>query len=185
MDLTTAQMAETFKVSQRTIHQWAKSEGLPVVRGVTRHGNAYPLDQVIAWWGRRQRSSQSEDGILDYTAERARLTFHQANIAEMEAETKRAKLWPMETVQLMLQRIIGNARSRLLSIPSKFKNRVPGLEDRAYELVETLIHEACDELAADQLPGDIRASLERYHSHLAAAADPDVEPVGDAPRRDH
>lgn len=139
------------------------------------------------WWCAQRLSERTgrETEFYDYTAERARLTYHQANIAELDAETKRGNLWPLETVRLLLQRIIGNGRAKLLSIPAKFKNRVPGLEARAYELVETLTREAMDELAEDGLPGGIRASLERYHAHLAATAADDAEPVGEDARRDH
>lgn len=184
MQLTTKQVAETFGVTTRTVHNWL-NEGVPVLRNGGRAGNKFPLAELIQWWVERQVRANAEDGVLDYTAERARLTFHQANIAEMDAEKQRGNLWPMETVQLLLQRIIGNGRSKLLAIPGKFRNRLPDLGDEAYQLQEELIHEACEELAEDKLPGGIRGSLERYHAHLATAAESDAESVGDAPRRDH
>ena len=184
MQLNTKQVAELFRVTERTIANWIK-EGLPVVRGVGRAGNTYQGWEVVEWYVGKRFADKIGDEGYDYMAERARLTHHQANIAELEAEQRRGNLWPTETVGLMLQRIIGNGRAKLLSIPSKVRNRVPGLEPRAYDLIEDLIREAMDELSADRIPDDVRESLERYHSHLAATAEDEPEPVGDSARRDH
>lgn len=189
MQASTKDIADWFEVSERTVANWVR-EGMPVVtRARGAGGNVYSSKQVSEWHIARRlatRTGTSEKAeVFDYTAERARLTYHQANIAELDAETKRGNLWPLETVRLLLQRIIGNGRAKLLALPPKFKNRVPGLEARAYELVETLTREAMDELAEDGLPAGIRESLERYHAHLAAAAEDDAEPVGDEARRDH
>ena len=190
------ELAEIFDVTPTTISNW-QSDGMPVAarfRGA--RGNQYDVEECTAWRSGRRltghrhaKVSHAPDGELsqdlDYNQERARLTHHQANIAELDAEARRGNLWPVETVAHMFQQIVGNARARLLAIPGKLRNRVPDMPPRAHALVEDLIREALDELAADQLSDDARRALERYHEHLASAAAPDSESVGDAARRDH
>lgn len=182
MQLTTKDVASLCRVTPRTVANWVK-EGLPVARVGGR--NTYTGHEVLEWYVARRVAERSEGGALDYTRERARLTYHQANIAELEAEQKRGHLWPLEVVRLMLSSIIGRARSRLLQIPGKMRNRRPEFEPASNELLEELVREALEELSDDGLPADIRESLERYHAHLEATAQVDLEPVGDSPRRDH
>jgi phage terminase Nu1 subunit (DNA packaging protein) len=187
------ELAEIFSVGTQTVALWQK-DGMPVVlhrRG--QPGNLYDTGDCIRWYAKRGRgnprgstaSASVEPDSLDYATERARLTHFQANAAQIDTEAKKGNLWPLETVSLMLQRIIGAARGRLLAIDGKLRNRVPDMPPRAYELVEELIREALDELSADVLPGDVATSLGRYHSSLEAAAEVDPDAVGAETRRDH
>lgn len=188
------ELADIFDVGTQTVALWQK-DGMPVHlhrRGAP--GNLYDTGVCIRWYAKRGRgnprgatvsSASPEPDSLDYAVERARLTHYQANAAQIDTESKKGHLWPLETVSLMLQRIIGAARGRLLAIDGKLRNRVPDMPPRAYELVEGLIREALDELSTDVLPADVAESLGRYHSSLEAAAEADSDPMGEEARRDH
>jgi phage terminase Nu1 subunit (DNA packaging protein) len=80
-----SEIAAIFGKSEETIYGWQK-EGMPIEqtkRG--RIGNTYDTARCIEWYAIRMGGG---DGY-DYNAERARLTHHQANLAQLEEEVKR------------------------------------------------------------------------------------------------
>ena len=56
---------------------------------------------------------------LDLGEERARLTHHQANIAELDESVKRGELIPAEVVERVWSDMIASFRAKILSIPTK------------------------------------------------------------------
>lgn len=86
---------------------------------------------------------------LDQHSERARLTHHQANIAEMEERRLQGSLVPESEVVEWAQQMIAAAKSRLLSIPTKAAPEV-ALQDDTNTIKTTLtdlVYEALNELA--------------------------------------
>ena len=97
---------------------------------------------------------QPGDGdTFDLTDERARLAHHQANRAELEANLLAGSLIQIEAVADVVGEEYANARSRLLAIPSRAAPQVIGLSIVAVKaLLDDMIFEALDELAADAPP---------------------------------
>jgi hypothetical protein len=101
---------------------------------------------------------QPGDGdTFDLTTERARLAHHQANRAELEADLLAGSLIEIEAVADVVGQEYLNVRSKLLAIPSKAAPQVIGLSIAAAKaLLDDMIFEALDELAADAPPAQAR-----------------------------
>jgi len=97
---------------------------------------------------------QPGDGdTFDLTTERARLAHHQANKAALEAGLLAGSLVEIEAVADIVGAEYANVRSKLLVIPSKAAPQVIGLSIAAAKaLLDDMIFEALDELAADAPP---------------------------------
>ena len=63
---------------------------------------------------------QPKSGVdLDITEERARLTHHQANIAELDEQVQRGDLIPADVVERVWSDMVASFRAKVLSIPTK------------------------------------------------------------------
>lgn len=104
--------AEAFGISVQAFDHWD-------VKPVEKRGreSLYNLPDVIAW--RLNRDQSGEEGGLNLQAEKARLASAQADKTEIEVEILKGKVFKAETVEKAWTEMIGNCRSRMLSIPSK------------------------------------------------------------------
>lgn len=68
---------------------------------------------------REKAAGRYTEGDLDLGKERARLTYHQANIAELDEDVRRGELIPSETVEMVWSDMIASFRAKVLSIPTK------------------------------------------------------------------
>ena len=112
----------------------------------------YPARQYGEWLRQQWRASVgfADDGrVFDYDAERARLTHHQANAAAQEDQRKRGELIPADQVAQYWGDIVSNARSRLLSLPSRIAGVCARKDQSTIEAeARAIIHEVMAELAA-------------------------------------
>lgn len=86
---------------------------------------------------------------LDIVAERARLTFHQANIAELDEEIKRGELIPSEVVEQVWSDMVASFRAKILSIPTKAAHQFVALTEinEIQDALKEHHHEALQELS--------------------------------------
>ena len=111
--------------------------------------NGYPCREFGAWLKRRHLRGigVTVDGVkYDLDTEKARLTHHQANIAALNEEVARGNLIPADIVIQRWQEQIGNARGKLLTMPSRlasvFGQHVEaGVRLVVYEILEELRHD--------------------------------------------
>jgi phage terminase Nu1 subunit (DNA packaging protein) len=151
--LTSSQLAELIGVSQRRIHQMA-DEGNPPPKNANgrfpcRESGLWMRDRIIS-----QLGVASNGEAYDFNAERARLTFHQANLSALDEEIKRKNVIPAETVQHHWETMAGNVRAKLLNLPGRLAVKVTGhgtVQDAEREARE-LIHEALQELSGNGIP---------------------------------
>lgn len=112
----------------------------------------YPARQFGDWLRSQWRKSVgfAEDGTAyDYDQEKARLTHHQANTAAQEDQRKRGELIPAADVQQYWSDIVSNARSRLLSLPSRIAGVCAGKDQSIIETeARAIVYEVMAELAA-------------------------------------
>lgn len=112
----------------------------------------YPCEDFGRWMRDQWRKSVgfAEDGTAyDYDQEKARLTHHQANAAAQEDQRKRGELIPAADVQQYWSDIVSNARSRLLSLPSRIAGVCAGKDQSTIEAeARAIIHEVMAELAS-------------------------------------
>lgn len=151
--LDVEQLAELIGVSRRRVFQMAHEGNPPPVD----QAGKYPCKDTGAWIRQRilaELGVSSTGEVYDLNAEKARLTYHQANISALEEEIKRKNVIPADTVQEHWEGLVANTRAKLLNLPGRLATKVVGaatIQDAEREARE-LIHEALQELATSGVP---------------------------------
>jgi phage terminase Nu1 subunit (DNA packaging protein) len=176
MRVTRDGLADVVGVTGKTITRWL-DEGLPRrVSGAPGHPDEYDTGEVIRWMIARETGAKDEDGnVINFDAERARLTKEQADKTAMQNEVMRGNLLDGRAVAEHWGTVIVNAKTRLLSIPTKAAPMLLGAKTmpQAREIVERFIIEVLNDLAsADCHPGASGIA------GVDAATEVDGEPVG-------
>ena len=96
---------------------------------------------------KRKRSSVTSDLIPEYEESRARTEHLKAELLELERKQKEDSLVPMKEVQQKWTEVITTARTKLLGISSKAKQRLPDLDPNAVTCIDEIVREALEELA--------------------------------------
>jgi len=168
--LNAEQAADLAEMTSQGLRFQAKADDPPL-----KGPNGYPCREFGAWLKRRHLRGigVTVDGVrYDLDTEKARLTHHQANIAALNEEVARANLIPAETVISRWQDQIGNARAKLLTMPSRLAS-VFGQHVEAG--VRSVVYEVLEELRDEWQSG---ARALGYGGSLDAAAAVDDQPVG-------
>ena len=97
-------------------------------------------------WLRERSSSASNSAIND---ERARLVYHQANLAALEEETRRSKLIPADEINSEWAEMTFIMRAKITPIPKQVAAVGCGITDynEMEALVKDLVYAALDELS--------------------------------------
>lgn len=146
------QLSEILGKTEKTLTTWQKN-GLPIEVNAGRgSSNTYDTGKVIGWLIDREieKLTKTEDGrFLDYEAERARLTHHQANKVALEEEVLSGKLIPSDIVEQVQCDMVSAFRTRILSIPTKTAHSLIGVSDlnEAKEILKRNLYEALNELS--------------------------------------
>ena len=87
--------------------------------------------------------------VLDYHAEKARLTKLQADKAQVELDERKGQLVEVDAISAEWARVVTDCKNRLLSIPTKAAPIVAPLStpSEVMQVIEDLIREALEELA--------------------------------------
>ena len=94
-----------------------------------------------------KRSSITTDSIPEYEESKARTEHLKAELLELERKEKEDSLVPMKEVQQKWTEVITTARTKLLGISSKAKQRLPDLDTNAVSCIDDIVREALEELA--------------------------------------
>jgi hypothetical protein len=78
---------------------------------------------------------------------RARREAAEAALAEIELAEKRRELVLAKDVESRLVNVFAQCKTKLLGVPARCRQRDPGLTGPQIELIESLVREACDDLA--------------------------------------
>lgn len=147
------QVAAILGVTTRRVQQLReKANPIPV-----NSDGRYPCLEFGLWYRQYllERMGVNQDGsVYDFNAEKARLTHHQANISELEEETKKGNLIPAEIVKQHWESKAANTRAKLLNLPGRLAVSVVGantIQD-AEKTARQLITEALNELSGNGLP---------------------------------
>jgi phage terminase Nu1 subunit (DNA packaging protein) len=95
------------------------------------------------------RISRTQDYIPDYDESRARTEYLKAELLELDRQTKAGKLVPTEEVEAKWIEVITLARSKMLGIPTKAKQRIPDLDGAAMACLEDIVRETLEDLAGE------------------------------------
>jgi len=177
-------LADVFDTSEQSLTNWQR-EGMPVKALAEKRGqsNLYDTGEVHRWLlARAMAKVGGGDGeTYVYEAERARLTFHQANLAALDESVKRGNLIPAETVAAEWADIVGRCRSKLLALPSRLAPKamscatVRECEDFARAEVYAALNDLSNDIAG---PDDAEGDSAGGGDATEAAAAADGEPVG-------
>jgi hypothetical protein len=97
-------------------------------------------------WLRERSSSKSNSDINN---ERARLVYHQANLAALEEETRRSKLIPADEINSEWAEMTSVMRAKITPIAKQVAAAGYGITDynEMESLVKKLVNDALDELS--------------------------------------
>jgi hypothetical protein len=93
------------------------------------------------------RASQTAEHVPDYEDSRARTEHLKAELLELDRKQKLGQLISAAEVEASWSKLVTSARTKLLSIPSKAKQRLPDLDLDAINLLTDLIRESLEDLA--------------------------------------
>ncbi len=99
---------------------------------------------------KKVRNSITSESIPEYEESRARTEHLKAELLELERKAKEKDLVPMTEVQSTWENIVTTARTKLLGVPTKAKQRIPDLDTNAMAHLDDIIREALEELAEPQ-----------------------------------
>tara|TARA_B100001250_G_scaffold34883_1_gene28151 strand:- start:1817 stop:2329 length:513 start_codon:yes stop_codon:yes gene_type:complete len=99
---------------------------------------------------KKVRNSITDESIPEYEESRARTEHLKAELLELERKAKEKDLVPMSEVQTTWENIVATARTKLLGVPTKAKQRIPDLDTNAMSHLDDIIREALEELAEPQ-----------------------------------
>ena len=99
---------------------------------------------------KKVRNSITDESIPEYEESRARTEHLKAELLELERKAKEKDLVPMSEVQTTWENIVATARTKLLGVPTKAKQRIPDLDTNAMRHLDDIIREALEELAEPQ-----------------------------------
>ncbi len=91
----------------------------------------------------------ADDQLPPYTESQARKMFEQANLLELERKQKEGLLLPMDQVQKAWDTSVTIAKTKLLAVPTRMRQRIPHLTLEEIAIAEELIRESLEELASD------------------------------------
>lgn len=166
-------LAKLFNLTAVRIHQLA-SDGvvIRVARGKydlwqsIRNYIKYLQERKVNQWS----GSKEADNPGDYETHRARLTKAKADIAELDAELKKGTAHDAEAVSIVWADMIGNARAKLLSLPTTLASQLEGMTiQERKEAIQHGVNEALKELA-DYSPEIVTQEYVAAHS-----AEPEAE----------
>jgi len=92
--------------------------------------------------------ARTTEDIPNYNESRARTEHLKAELLELERKQKEQILVKAEEVEAKWVEIITMARTKILGIPTKAKQRIPDLDTDAISLLDDIVRETLEDLAA-------------------------------------
>jgi phage terminase Nu1 subunit (DNA packaging protein) len=126
--------------------EWAKNTQSRIGVGPSRGSGAKPLrnrEERMAG----PRITKTNEAIPDYDESRARTEHLKAELLELERKQKEGVLIAAAEVEAKWVEIIVMARTKILGIPTKAKQRIPDLDVDAIGVLDDIVRETLEELA--------------------------------------
>jgi len=133
------ELAELHGVTDVTLWQWQK-EGMPVAKISTRGlPNEYQVPDTIVWRVAREVKKVREESPRDM------LYREQTKLVQLQIAEKQGLLVPAADIEQKFERLVVNARQRLMQLPPLMHGRLP---PEVLAQLEEAIHGALTELAS-------------------------------------
>lgn len=179
-------LALMFGVTAMRVQQLA-SDGVVVRKG---RGQYLLIDSVRNYLAyskgkpKNQHDGSDSEAGRTYEAHRARLTKAKADIAEIEADLKKGTTHDAAAVAAVWADMIGNARAKLLGLPTKLAGALDGLTITEREaIIKDGVNEALQELA-EYSPDVVTGEWERRRQPMQDEDDEEPEADEDEPEAD-
>ena len=95
------------------------------------------------------RNATTNEVIPDYNDSRARTEYLKAELLELDRKQKEGLLVLASEVEARWVEIITLARTKILGIPTKAKQRIPDLDTDAIGLLEDIVRETLEDLSGE------------------------------------
>lgn len=132
--------------SETMREEWAKNTQSRIGVGPSRASGAKPLrnreERMVG-----PRITKTNEAIPDYDESRARTEHLKAELLELERKQKEGVLIAAAEVEAKWVEIIVMARTKILGIPTKAKQRIPDLDVDAIGVLDDIVRETLEELA--------------------------------------
>ena len=151
--LSVSAFAKSVGVDEKAVRVGIRNGRLERSLGVDAAGRSVIVDAVLAEREWRDNSDTSKQrGKLPGTIaeERRRLLQAQRRKVNLQIRERRGALVPLRAVELRFSTRVVTARTKLLGIPSRAKQRLPHLTTADLAALDELIREALDELVEDR-----------------------------------
>jgi hypothetical protein len=137
---------------------WAANTDESQRRNLAQEGRTAPVPRATRAAPERPTSASEpeaespacEGGVPDYAASRARREAAEAALAELELGEKRGQLASVREIDARLANEYARAKTKLLAIPSKLRQRDPSVTLEQVELLDALIREVLNDLASEE-----------------------------------
>ena len=97
------------------------------------------------------RKTTNTEEIPDFNTSRSKREAMMARLAEIDVEEREKVLVSAAEVKSSWAQIISLARTKVLGIPSKAKQRIPDLDTSAMTCLEDIVRESLEDLASSDL----------------------------------
>ena len=94
------------------------------------------------------RKTTNTDEIPDFNTSRSKREAMMARLAEIDVEEREKILVPSAEVEASWIQLVTIAKTKVLGIPTKAKQRIPDLDKNAMSLLDEIVKEALEDLAA-------------------------------------
>jgi phage terminase Nu1 subunit (DNA packaging protein) len=91
--------------------------------------------------------SRPSSDVPDYNESRARTEHLKAELLELERAEKEGELVRADEVAKKWREVVAIARTKVMGIPSKAKQRIPEIPGDAFVALEEIVREALEDLA--------------------------------------
>ena len=108
------------------------------------------LSQLTKVEGDNRKTTNTEE-IPDFNTSRSKREAMMARLAEIDVEEREKVLVSAAEVKSSWAQIISLARTKVLGIPSKAKQRIPDLDTSAMTCLEDIVRESLEDLASSDL----------------------------------
>jgi hypothetical protein len=134
--------------TQKRIGRGPKPPAGTTERTPMRPGELTPNERRDQQADSGRNLADTNEAIPDYNESRARTEHLKAELLELERKEKERILVKAEEVEAKWVEIITMARTKILGIPTKAKQRIPDLDTDAISLLDDIVRETLEDLAA-------------------------------------
>jgi phage terminase Nu1 subunit (DNA packaging protein) len=172
-------LAKLFNLTAVRVQQLA-TDGVVIKAARGRYDLWSSIRNYIKFLQERKVNQWGADQGGEYEGHRSRLTKARADMAEVQASLLKGSVHEASAVESVWSDMIGNARTKLLAIPSKLAPRVHGQESLAAikTELESAVTEALNELATYDPSLVTERYVAAHREALDTPASVDGEPMG-------